>query len=120
MPSYILLNRLALVVLPVYEDPEDQKSSSIDLQNSSPFAWSWLSTINRVNSQVQKVNPCSSSVVCQIVFEYTFGQTLILVYVTIPAKFRLSLDVLLSPACLAHYSVREVILRRFVPARMRD
>ena len=59
--KYLLtLNRLALVVLPVYEDPEDQKSSSIDLQNSSPFAWSWLSTINRVNSQVQKVNPCSS------------------------------------------------------------
>ncbi|KDR67966.1 hypothetical protein GALMADRAFT_257484, partial [Galerina marginata CBS 339.88] len=91
---------LSLVVLPVYEDPEDQKSSSIDLQNSSPFAWSWLSTINRVNSQVQK--------------------TLILVYVTIPAKSRLSSDVLLTPACLAHYSVREVILRRFIPARMRD
>jgi len=47
--------RLALVVLPVYEDPDDQKSSSIDLPNSSPFSWSWLSTINRVNSQVQKV-----------------------------------------------------------------
>ncbi|KAF8972645.1 hypothetical protein BDZ97DRAFT_848568 [Flammula alnicola] len=90
----------ALVVLPVYEDPEDQKSSSIDLQNSSPFAWSWLSTINRVNSQVQK--------------------TLILVYVTIPAKSRLSLDILQSPACFAHYSVREVTLRRFIPARMRD
>ncbi|TFK39402.1 hypothetical protein BDQ12DRAFT_55301 [Crucibulum laeve] len=90
----------ALVVCPVYEDPEDQATSSIDLQNSSPFAWSWLSTINRVNSQVQK--------------------TLILVYVTIPAKSRLSLDVLNSPACFAHYSVREVILRRFIPARMRD
>jgi tRNA-splicing endonuclease subunit Sen2 len=116
-----VLNRLALVVLPVYEDPEDQKSSSIDLQNSSPFAWSWLSTINRVNSQVQKVNPCSPFVVRQTNFEYVFfGQTLILVYVTIPAKSRLSLDVLLSPACLAHYSVREVILRRFIPARMRD
>ncbi|KAF8159788.1 hypothetical protein B0H34DRAFT_748609 [Crassisporium funariophilum] len=91
---------LALVVLPVYEDPEDQKASSVELQNSSPFAWSWLSTINRVNSQVQK--------------------TLILVYVTIPAKSRLSLNVLKSPACFAHYSVREVVLRRFIPARMRD
>lgn len=60
-------------------------------------------------------------VVSQTVFKYIFfGQTLILVYVTIPAKSRLSLDVLLSPACLAHYSVREVILRRFIPARMRD
>ncbi|PPQ79663.1 hypothetical protein CVT25_003237 [Psilocybe cyanescens] len=91
---------LALVVLPVYEDPEDQKTSSIDLHNSSPFAWSWLSTINRVNSQVQK--------------------TLILVYVTIPAKSRVSQNMLLTPACLAHYSVREVVLRRFIPARMRD
>jgi len=53
-------------------------------------------------------------------FEYIFRQTPILVYATIPAKSRLSLDVLLSPACLAHYSVREVILRRFIPARMRD
>ncbi|KAF5373245.1 hypothetical protein D9615_007437 [Tricholomella constricta] len=90
----------AMVVCPVYEDIEDQKASSLDLQNSSPFAWSWLSTINRVNSQVQK--------------------TLILVYVTIPARSRLSHDVLYSPACLKHYSVREVTLRRFIPARMRD
>ncbi|KAF4610523.1 hypothetical protein D9613_006748 [Agrocybe pediades] len=91
---------LALIVLPVYEDPEDQKTSHIDLQNSSPFGWSWLSTINRVNSQVQK--------------------TLILVYVTIPAKSRVSKQVLLTPGCLAHYSIREVVLRRFIPARMRD
>jgi len=46
--------RFAIVVCPVYEDPEDQAASSLDLQNSSPCAWSWLSTINRVNSQVQK------------------------------------------------------------------
>ncbi|KAG6918996.1 hypothetical protein DXG01_010235 [Tephrocybe rancida] len=90
----------AMVVCPVYEDLEDQNASSLDLQNSSPFAWSWLSTINRVNSQVQK--------------------TLILVYVTIPARSRLSLDILHSPACFEHYSVREVTLRRFIPARMRD
>ena len=55
-PSLMLYTyRLALVVLPVYEDPDDQEASSFDLQNSSPFSWSWLSTINRVNSQVQKV-----------------------------------------------------------------
>ncbi|KAG5637786.1 hypothetical protein H0H81_003178 [Sphagnurus paluster] len=90
----------AMVVCPVYEDIEDHKASAIDLQNSSPFAWSWLSTINRVNSQVQK--------------------TLILVYVTIPARSRIPLDVLNSPACLQHYSIREVTLRRFIPARMRD
>jgi hypothetical protein len=47
--------RFALVVCPIYEDPEDQDSSFFGLHNSSPFPWSWLSTINRVNSQVQKV-----------------------------------------------------------------
>jgi len=90
----------AILVCPVYEDIADQESSPFDLQNTSPFEWSWLSTINRVNSQVQK--------------------TLILTYVTIPARSRVSLDVLSSPACFAHYSVREVILKRFIPARMRD
>ncbi|PPQ63370.1 hypothetical protein CVT24_005635 [Panaeolus cyanescens] len=91
---------LALVVLPVYEDPADQKASNLDLQNSSPFAWSWLSTINRVNSQVQK--------------------TLVLVYVTIPARSRVPLKALQSPSCFSYYSIREVVLRRFIPARMRD
>ncbi|KAJ6496806.1 hypothetical protein DFH09DRAFT_342926 [Mycena vulgaris] len=90
----------SVVVCPVYEDPADQEASSVDLHNSSPFPWSWLSTINRVNSQVYK--------------------TLILTYVTIPARSRVSLDVLNSPACLQHYSVREVTVRRFIPARMRD
>ncbi|KIJ20828.1 hypothetical protein PAXINDRAFT_66761 [Paxillus involutus ATCC 200175] len=90
----------AIVVCPVYEDPADQESSPFNLQNASPFSWSWLSTINRVNSQVQK--------------------TLILSYVTIPARSRVSDAVLASPACFAHYSIREVVLRRFMPARMRD
>ncbi|KAI0077732.1 hypothetical protein K474DRAFT_1595426 [Panus rudis PR-1116 ss-1] len=91
----------AVVVMPVYEDPEDKKTSPFNLYGAEPFSWSWLSTINRVNSQVQK--------------------TLILAYVTIPSQSRLSeTDLLSSPACLAHYSVREVVLRRFIPARMRD
>ncbi|THH04787.1 hypothetical protein EW145_g5268 [Phellinidium pouzarii] len=90
----------ALVVCPVYEDPSDREMSPYDLQNVDPFSWSWLSTINRVNSQVQK--------------------TLVLIYVTIPAMSRLPPGTLLSPACLIHYSIREVIVRRFIPARMRD
>ncbi|KAG2011385.1 tRNA-intron endonuclease [Coprinopsis cinerea AmutBmut pab1-1] len=90
----------ALVVMPVYEDEQGQASSMVNLQNSTPFTWSWLSTINRVNSQVQK--------------------TLVLVYVTIPSKSRISTNVLNSPACFKHYSIREVVLRRFIPARMRD
>ncbi|KAJ3837294.1 tRNA-intron endonuclease [Lentinula raphanica] len=90
----------AIVVCPVYEDPQDQESSATNIQNASPFTWSWLSTINRANSQVMK--------------------TLVLAYVTIPAQCRLSKEILNSPACFAHYSVREVIVRRFIPARMRD
>ena len=49
------MRRFAIVVIPVYEDPEDQKESPFKLNNAEPFSWSWLSTINRVNSQVQKV-----------------------------------------------------------------
>jgi len=49
------LVRFALVVIPVYQDPQDQERSPFDLPNSTPFSWSWFSTINRVNSQVQKV-----------------------------------------------------------------
>ncbi|KAJ3550568.1 hypothetical protein NM688_g5044 [Phlebia brevispora] len=89
----------AVVILPTYEDPKDEEDSPFNL-NASPYSWTWLSTINRVNTQVQK--------------------TLILTYVTIPAKSRVSTDMLSSPASLAQYSVRDVVLRRFVPARMRD
>ena len=44
-----------MVLIPVYEDPDDAKSSPFALSNVEPFTWQWLSTINRVNSQVQKV-----------------------------------------------------------------
>ena len=47
-------------------------------------------------------------------------QTLILTYVTIPAQSRVNPEALSSPAAFAHYSIREVVLRRFIPARMRD
>jgi tRNA-splicing endonuclease subunit Sen2 len=40
--------------------------------------------------------------------------------VTIPAKSRVDEKELDSPACLRRYSVREVVVRRFIPARMRD
>ncbi|KAH9975894.1 hypothetical protein BGW80DRAFT_1295149 [Lactifluus volemus] len=90
----------ALVLIPVYQDPEDAKSSPFLLPNAEPFSWQWLSTINRVNSQVQK--------------------TLVLSYVNIPALSRVSPSELASPACLKRYSIREVVVRRFVPARMRD
>lgn len=49
-------------------------------------------------------------------------QTLVLTYVTIPSARRManasvSLD---SPEILKEYSVRDVVIRRFIPARMRD
>jgi len=92
----------ALVVCPVYEDPDDEHSSPFNLENVRPMDWAWFSTVNRVNSQVKK--------------------TLILTYVTIPSLKRMadtpiSFD---SPECISHYSVREVVVRRFIPARMRD
>jgi hypothetical protein len=49
--------RFAMVLIPVYEDPDDVVSSPFALSNVEPFTWQWLSTINRVNSQVQKVCP---------------------------------------------------------------
>ncbi|KAG8946086.1 tRNA splicing endonuclease subunit sen2 [Tulasnella sp. 424] len=92
----------SLVVCPVYEDPKDQESSPFELSNAKPMDWAWFSTVNRVNSQVKK--------------------TLVLVYVTIPSTDRMSaasvsLD---HSTCLSLYSVREVVARRFIPARMRD
>ncbi|TFY80459.1 hypothetical protein EWM64_g3551 [Hericium alpestre] len=77
----------AMVVIPIYEDPDDEKTSPYALQNVSPFSWQWLSTINRVNSQVQK--------------------TLILCYVTIPAASRVTPELLASPAAFTQYSIRE-------------
>ncbi|KAG9046610.1 tRNA splicing endonuclease subunit sen2 [Tulasnella sp. UAMH 9824] len=95
-------NPFSLVVCPVYEDPKDHESSPFDLTNAKPMDWAWFSTVNRVNSQVKK--------------------TLVLVYVTIPSMDRMvaasvSLD---HSTCLSLYSVREVVARRFIPARMRD
>jgi hypothetical protein len=46
-----------MVLIPVYEDPDDAVSSPFALSNVEPFTWQWFSTINRVNSQVQKVCP---------------------------------------------------------------
>ncbi|KZP01803.1 hypothetical protein CALVIDRAFT_594482 [Calocera viscosa TUFC12733] len=89
----------AIVICPEYEDPADAASSPFHFQKE-PFTWTWFSTINRVNAQVKK--------------------TLILAYVTIPAMSRVTEQDLDSPKSLSTYSVREVVVRRFVPARMRD
>jgi len=90
----------ALVICPTYEDPADGDAPESCFQGTRNISWSWLSTINRVNSQVMK--------------------TLILCYVTIPPSSLVSSEALRSPKCLAYYSVREVTIRRFIPTRMRD
>jgi len=90
----------SIVVCPTYEDPADEESSPFDLPNTKPFSWAWLSTLNRVNTQVRK--------------------SLMLAYVTIPAMQRVSLEELDTPGVLQQYTVREVTIKRFVPARMRD
>ncbi|KZT37943.1 hypothetical protein SISSUDRAFT_986972 [Sistotremastrum suecicum HHB10207 ss-3] len=90
----------AILVIPVYENAADQKSSPFDLPNAGPISWTWLGTINRVNSQVQK--------------------TVILTYVVIPSSTSVSSDDRRTPACLSRFSLREVPLKRFIPARMRD
>lgn len=112
--------RFAVVVIPVYEDPADKDDSPFSLPNSETFSWTWLSTVNRVNSQVQKVWYLRDAAAYGLVLTRYLLQTLILTYVTIPARSRISPELLSSPACLAHYSVRDVVLRRFIPARMRD
>lgn len=49
------------------------------------------------------------------------GKTLILCYVTIPPAASITEEDWLRPErLLSRYSVREVTIRRFVPARMRD
>jgi tRNA-splicing endonuclease subunit Sen2 len=106
-----------MVLIPVYEDPDDAKSSPFALSNVEPFTWQWLSTINRVNSQVQKVCLGRFSPVRGA---YFICKTLVLSYVTIPALSQLPVGELSSPACSKGYVIREVVIRRFVPARMRD
>jgi tRNA-splicing endonuclease subunit Sen2 len=108
-----------MVLIPVYEDPDDAVSSPFALSNVEPFTWQWFSTINRVNSQVQKVCPGRFFSGSGHGADFLW-KTLVLSYVTIPALSRLSVADLSSPACFKRYVIREIIVRRFVPARMRD
>ncbi|CAE6454541.1 unnamed protein product [Rhizoctonia solani] len=76
----------ALVVIPVYENPTDKDTSPFQLQNTDPFSWSWLSTLNRINTQVKK-GP-------EILFAYpiyTYRLCTIRLPVLIPSKFEESL-----------------------------
>ncbi|KAI5450794.1 tRNA splicing endonuclease subunit sen2 [Naganishia albida] len=91
----------ALLVIPNHQDPENAQACPFALNNEQPMSWQWLNTVNRVNTQVKK--------------------TLILCYVTIPPIASITEDDWANPErLLSRYSVREVTIRRFVPARMRD
>lgn len=92
----------ALLVLPHYTDKEDEKNSPFKLNNGDQMSWQWLNTVNRVNTQVKK--------------------TLILAYVTIPSMKDVDIekDFDRPELLLGKYKVTEIVIRRFVPARMRD
>ncbi|KAF8328447.1 uncharacterized protein EI90DRAFT_3065397 [Cantharellus anzutake] len=90
----------AMILCPTYEDLNDEESSPFNLPNTKPFSWAWLSTLNRVNTQVRK--------------------SIMLVYITIPAMSKLSIAALDTPAVLREFTIREVPVKRFAPARMRN
>ena len=54
--EYVIANRFAVLVIPYYEDATDALDSPFSKHhNSGEKSWVWFSTMNRVNSQVQKV-----------------------------------------------------------------
>ncbi|PWN38225.1 uncharacterized protein FA14DRAFT_119851 [Meira miltonrushii] len=98
----------AVVVLPVYEDPADEKSCPF---GSHPTGgkrdWVWFSSINRVNTQVLK--------------------TLILCYVIIPPLSRTPSSASSTPEAFVEnlqsgnsFRIREYAIRRFTPQRMKS
>ncbi|KAL9933018.1 hypothetical protein V8E36_008273 [Tilletia maclaganii] len=99
----------AVLVIPVYEDPTDAKSTPFQhalLNQSGELDWIKFHTFNRVNTHVLK--------------------TLILAHVHIPAMSRLPATHLSSAEEMVKklkagelWSVREVAIRRWSPARMR-
>lgn len=97
----------AVVIMPSYEYPEDEKSSPFPPHpNAGRKDWTWFSTVNRVQSQVLK--------------------TLILAHVFVPSLRRCPPESLASPDAFFQslregksYAVKEVAIRRWVPARMK-
>ncbi|WFD44472.1 tRNA-intron lyase [Malassezia psittaci] len=96
----------AVLVIPEYEDQQDADECPFPQHhNAGDKSWVWFSMVNRVNSQVQK--------------------TLVLTHVQIPSKRSWQNFDLTSPeqllASLQHgwFRVKEVAIRRWVPARMK-
>lgn len=54
--------RFSLVMIPVYSDEEDRKSSPYSGEDwyGERISWKWMNTIMRVNSLVQKVSKAAA------------------------------------------------------------
>jgi hypothetical protein len=44
------------MVMPHYAQELPEESKPFMLNNAGPMTWQWLNTVNRVNTQVKKVN----------------------------------------------------------------
>ena len=106
--TWFLPPRFSIVVIPSYEDPQDELTCPYPRHPSSlPIDWVRFSSLNRVNTQVFK--------------------TVILCYVSIPSVERCDRENLLaSPEKLVQgiregksFAIKDVAIRRWVPARMR-
>jgi len=82
----------AVCMIPVYAD-----GTPVEMMEDRT-SWRWLGTVNRVCAGVKK--------------------TLILVHVVVPDE--IEADDLNSPHILTKYIIKEIALKRFIPARMRD
>ncbi|KFY22511.1 hypothetical protein V491_02786 [Pseudogymnoascus sp. VKM F-3775] len=106
--DYLLYNRgpvfshaeFAVLILPTYSHPYWSSDAAItgDVQKRQSKKWNWLHCVNRVNGQVKK--------------------TLVLVYVDVPPP--MDEGGMRVDEVLARYTVREVVLKRWLSNRSRD
>ncbi|OBT57722.1 hypothetical protein VE04_02436 [Pseudogymnoascus sp. 24MN13] len=106
--DYLLYNRgpvfshaeFAILILPTYSHPYWSSDDAIakDVQKRQSKKWNWLHCVNRVNGQVKK--------------------TLVLVYVDVPPP--VDEEGMRVDEVLARYTVREVVLKRWLSNRSRD
>lgn len=106
--DYLLYNRgpvfshaeFAVLILPTYSHPYWSRDAAItgEVQKRQSKKWSWLHCVNRVNGQVKK--------------------TLVLVYVDVPPP--MGEGGMRVDEVLARYTIREVVLKRWLSNRSRD
>ncbi|OBT67371.1 hypothetical protein VE03_02978 [Pseudogymnoascus sp. 23342-1-I1] len=106
--DYLLYNRgpvfshaeFAVLILPTYSHSYWSRDAAIaeDVQKRQSKKWNWLHCVNRVNGQVKK--------------------TLVLVYVDVPPP--VNEEGMRVDEVLASYTIREVVLKRWLSNRSRD